>query len=161
MTSATSWTLIISPISARLIKLENFEFEVGAPVIIRRGGDWSGTITALGSDPENFITFGKYQVKYEAQSRKGRGFTRTTVHAWVEPSAVKMRVVSPRKAQKTSTEGDTSTSKAESKPADRPHMRQPDMDDAEGDRHPEMAAHERGRKMQQHVKPLCPSGCGS
>eukprot|EP00966_Prymnesium_polylepis_P104929 2430389-Prymnesium_polylepis.1 len=130
----------------------NFEFEVGASVIVRRGGDWSGTITSLGSNPENFITLGKYQVSYEARIRKGRGFTRTMVHAWVDASALKRRVVSPRKSPKTAS-ADSTSSNAPSKSADRPHMRQPDMEPETTDDHPEMAAHERGRKIKHKAKP--------
>ena len=131
-----------------------FEFEVGAPVIVRRGGHWSGTVTAIGSDPDNFLTLGKYQVRYEALTKKGRGFTRTMVHAWVQADALKKRVVSPRKAQRTDAEGDDSaTRRASSKAVHRPHLRQPDMEEAEDDGHPAMAAHERGRKLKHNEKP--------
>ena len=130
-----------------------FVLKVGAPVIVRRGGEWAGTITAIG-DPDNFLTAGKYQVRYETKSRKGRGYTTTIVQAWVDDNALKKRVVSPRKVQTTSSEGDVSTERASSKPTERPHMRQPDMEQAEEDKHPTMAAHERGRKMQQHDAPV-------
>ena len=151
----------------------NFEFEVGAPVIIRRGGDWSGTILGIGSDTENFLTFSKYHVKYEAKTKKGRGFTRMMVQAWVEASALKRRVVSPRKSPKTAST-DSPASTAPSKSAPRPHMRQPNIEQdtsdghpemaeqdshpshpemAEQDSHPGMAAHERGRKIKQKAKP--------
>eukprot|EP00966_Prymnesium_polylepis_P286273 6612760-Prymnesium_polylepis.1 len=130
----------------------NLAFEVGAPVIIRRGGLWSGTVISIGSNPENFLTFEKYQVEYATKQKKGRGFTVTTVQAWVKESDLKTRVVSPRKAQRTGT-GDATTGVASSISAERPHMRQPDLEPDDADGHPAMAEHERGRKIQQKSKP--------
>ena len=141
---------------------DDFEFKVGAPVIIHRAGNWPGMITAIGRDSENFLTYRKYQVRYDTPSRKGRGFTTTTVQAWVEVTDLKQRVVSPRKAQKVnagpsagsnSVNAGTSAG-SNSVAATRPHMRQPgfEKEDAEGGEHPGLAKHERGRKLTQRRK---------
>ena len=78
-------------------------FSVGTPVIVRRGGKWSGTVINYGSDETNFLTFGKYLVRYEYKTRKGRGYTSTTTTAWVAADDLAMREVSPRKAAETTT----------------------------------------------------------
>jgi hypothetical protein len=83
-------------------------FAVGAPVMVSRAGKWIGTVTAIGA-PENFLQAGKFQVKYAHQSKKGRGFTTTTLHAWVGPRDLEQCVLSPQaspaqKAQRTATE---------------------------------------------------------
>ena len=141
---------------------DEFEFKVGAPVIIHRAGNWPGMITAIGRDSENFLTYRKYQVRYDTKSRKGRGFTTTTVQAWVEVTDLKQRVVSPCKAQKVnagtsagsnSVNAGTSAG-SNSVAATRPHMRQPgfEKEDAEGGEHPGLAKHERGRKLTQRRK---------
>ena len=138
-------------------ELAPLEFPMGTPVIVKRGGKWSGVVTSYGHDANNFLTFGKYQVKYETKTRKGRGFQISSVSAWVAESDLAQRVVSPWKEQQApdaGEEGSAPTRKTQktgaSNTADRPHMRQPDMED---DGHPAMAAHERGRKMRQNEKP--------
>ena len=123
-------------------------FPVGTPVIVNRCGKWSGVVTNYGHDAANFLTAGKYQVKYELKTKKGRGFTSTTTSAWVGEHDLALRVVSPRQAKQTAE------SKKSSVPASRPNTkRQPDfsqeLDDSQDDSHPALAAHERGRKLQK------------
>ena len=87
-------------------------FTVGSPVIVTRGGKWSGEVVVFGSNPTNFLTYGKIQVRYGFKTKKGRGFSRTTFTAWVSPSDLEKRLVSPRaKVQKT-TAGSSTTAPA-------------------------------------------------
>ena len=133
-------------------------FAVGAAVVVTRAGKWPGTVTAIGSET-NWLSAGKFQVKYEQKTRKGRGFTTTSVTAWVSPSDLQERVLSPRVAAQKAQKVMAGTSAGSiSVAATRPHMRQPgfeaeDEEGAEGGEHPELAKHERGRKLSQKKVP--------
>ena len=97
---------------------------------------------------QHFLSAGKYQVKYELKKKKGRGFTMTTISAWVAEHDLTLRVVSPRKASGDAA-GETSGEKR-SASASRPNTnRQPDFAQEGDDSHPALAAHERGRKLQK------------
>ena len=37
------------------MKKQVLEFPVGTPVIVKRGGKWSGTVTSYGRDATNFL----------------------------------------------------------------------------------------------------------
>jgi hypothetical protein len=134
-------------------KEEPLAFPIASHVIVNSLGKWSGVVTGYGRDSENFLTCGKYQVKYELKTKKGRGFTITSTSAWVAEHDLTLRVVSPRKA---SSAEQTAASKKGSAPASRPNTKQqPDFAQESGDlqeggdSHPALAAHERGRKLQK------------
>ena len=150
MTTPREGTIIAQVTLAAQAEVDNFS--VGTDILVKRNGRWAGKVVALGgSGVATFLTAGRVQVSYEYKQRKGRGFTCTTQTAWVSPSDLERRVVSPRNSPKHSQEVRPASTEASTggepptSAAARPHSHTGGAEQG-----PKLASHERGRKLAQH-----------